>query len=75
MEWMDLSELVDGEDIAGVIPDATIKKLQKALQPKSASTTYQAVAKIVEDMVADGWSATQVVSQVSHLKTRAQITI
>jgi replication factor C subunit 2/4 len=53
------------EDIAGVIPDDTIQNLQKALQPKSGSVTYQAIAKIVEDMVADGWSATQVVTQVS----------
>lgn len=52
------------EDIAGVIPEDTIQKLQKAMQPLSAAATYQAVAKVVEDMVADGWSATQVVSQV-----------
>jgi replication factor C subunit 2/4 len=52
------------EDIAGVIPEETIQKLQKAMQPQSAAATYQAVANVVEDMVADGWSATQVVSQV-----------
>ncbi|KAH8200715.1 hypothetical protein TruAng_005104 [Truncatella angustata] len=52
------------EDIAGVIPQDTIQKLQKAMQPRSAAATYQAVAKVVEDMVADGWSATQVVSQL-----------
>lgn len=52
------------QDIAGVIPEDTIVSLQKAMQPRSAGATYQAVAKVVEDMVADGWSATQVVTQV-----------
>ncbi|KAK8082955.1 P-loop containing nucleoside triphosphate hydrolase protein [Apiospora saccharicola] len=51
------------QDIAGVIPEDTIVSLQKAMQPRSAGATYQAVAKVVEDMVADGWSATQVVTQ------------
>ncbi|KAI1501742.1 replication factor C subunit 2 [Biscogniauxia marginata] len=52
------------EEIAGVIPDRTIEKLQKAMQPKSAGATYQAIAKVVEEMVADGWSAGQVLTQL-----------
>lgn len=52
------------EDIAGVIPDATIAKLVKAMQPKSKKLVYEAVAKEVTDMVADGWSGTQIVTQV-----------
>ncbi|KAI1764816.1 putative replication factor protein [Hypoxylon sp. FL1150] len=52
------------EEIAGVIPDQTIARLQKAMQPKSAGATYQAIAKVVEEMVADGWSAGQVLSQL-----------
>ncbi|KAL2065079.1 hypothetical protein VTL71DRAFT_4219 [Oculimacula yallundae] len=52
------------EDIAGVIPDATINKLFKAMQPKSKGAVYSAVSKVVTDMVADGWSATQVVTQL-----------
>ncbi|KAI0140994.1 putative replication factor protein [Hypoxylon sp. NC0597] len=52
------------EEIAGVIPDQTIESLQKAIQPKSAGATYRAIAKVVEDMVADGWSAGQVLSQL-----------
>jgi replication factor C subunit 2/4 len=52
------------EDIAGVIPDRTIDDLVQAMQPRSVGETYQAVAKAVEDMVADGWSAGQVVTQV-----------
>jgi replication factor C subunit 2/4 len=54
------------EDIAGVIPDATIDKLIKAMQPRTKGAVYEAVAKVVTDMVADGWSATQVVTQVCH---------
>jgi len=53
------------EEIAGVIPDETIEGLVKALQPRSKGLVYEGVAKVVEDMVADGWSATQVVTQVS----------
>ena len=52
------------EDIAGVIPDETIEKLVKAMQPKSKGLVYEAISKVVTDMVADGWSGTQVVSQV-----------
>ncbi|TEY48318.1 hypothetical protein BOTCAL_0295g00030 [Botryotinia calthae] len=52
------------EDIAGVIPDHTIEKLVKAMQPRSRGVVYEAVSKVVVDMVADGWSGTQVVSQL-----------
>jgi replication factor C subunit 2/4 len=52
------------EDIAGVIPDATIDELLRAIKPRKGRETYQAVAKVVENMVADGWSAGQVVSQL-----------
>ncbi len=36
------------------------------MRPRAGGDTYQATAKAVEDMVADGWSAGQVVTQVSH---------
>lgn len=52
------------EEIAGVIPDITIEGLVKAMQPRSKGLVYEAVSKQVTDMVADGWSATQVISQV-----------
>ena len=52
------------EDIAGVIPESTIDKLAKAMQSTSSRGTYDSIAKVVLEMVADGWSATQVVSQV-----------
>ena len=53
------------EDIAGVIPSRTIDGLVDAMHPRGSGPAYQSVSKIVEDMVADGWSATQVISQVS----------
>lgn len=52
------------EDIAGVVPEATIRALVHAMQPKSRGLVYEAVSTVVTDMVADGWSATQVVTQV-----------
>lgn len=52
------------EDIAGVIPGTTIDRLVQAIRPRSSGETYSAVSKVVEDMVADGWSAGQVVSQL-----------
>lgn len=52
------------EDIAGVIPGATIDRLVKAIKPRSSGEAYAAVSKVVEDMVADGWSAGQVVTQL-----------
>ncbi|KAK1985338.1 replication factor C [Colletotrichum cereale] len=52
------------EDIAGVIPENTIDELVTAIRPQGAVDTYQTVAKVVEDMVADGWSAGQVVTQL-----------
>ncbi|KAI9770233.1 MAG: Subunit of heteropentameric Replication factor C (RF-C) [Geoglossum simile] len=54
------------EEIAGVVPDETIDKLIQVMQPRSKGAVYGAVAKVVTDMVADGWSATQVVSQLYH---------
>lgn len=52
------------QDIAGVIPDNTIEGLVKAMQPRSRGLVYEDVAKVVTDMIADGWSATQVITQV-----------
>lgn len=52
------------EDIAGVIPDDTIQELLKAMRPRAAGETYQVIAKVVEGMVADGWSAGQTMTQL-----------
>ena len=69
----DVSEIVTVasiEEIAGVIPNPTIDALVTALQPRSKGGVYDGVAKQVTDMVADGWSATQVVTQVRELPSR-----
>ncbi len=55
------------EEIAGVIPNEVVDGLLKAMQPKPKGSVYEAVAKQVRDLVADGWSATQVVTQVSAI--------
>ncbi|EMC95158.1 hypothetical protein BAUCODRAFT_35150 [Baudoinia panamericana UAMH 10762] len=52
------------EDIAGVIPDGTIDSLFTAMQPSSKGTIYGRVAKVVEDLIAEGWSASQIVNQL-----------
>ena len=52
------------EEIAGVIPNTIIDGLIIAMQPKSKGVAYEGVAKFVSDMVADGWSAMQVMTQV-----------
>lgn len=55
------------EEIAGVIPNNVVDGLLQAMQPRSRGAVYEAVAKQVTDLVADGWSATQVVTQVRRL--------
>lgn len=53
------------EEIAGVIPDAVVDRLLAACQPKPGKSNYGDISKCVEDMVADGWNASQTVTQVS----------
>ena len=53
------------EEIAGVIPTSTIDRLLTAMTPKSKSgAPYSPIAQAVEDLVAEGWSATQIVTQL-----------
>ncbi|KXT18695.1 hypothetical protein AC579_2714 [Pseudocercospora musae] len=53
------------EEIAGVIPNNTIERLTTAMTPKPKSgAPYGPIAQAVEDLVAEGWSATQIVSQL-----------
>ena len=68
---MDINETSDAavtvhsiEEIAGIIPAHVIDQLVQAIQPRLKGAVYETVAKQVTDVVADGWSATQVVSQV-----------
>ena len=53
------------EEIAGVIPDNTIASLVDSLRPTKSGKGIEVIGKVIEDMVADGWSAGQVVTQVS----------
>jgi replication factor C subunit 2/4 len=52
------------EEIAGVIPESILDQLIQSLQPKKLGSSYEAVSKVVTDIVADGWSATQLLVQV-----------
>ncbi|USW54934.1 Putative AAA+ ATPase domain, ATPase, AAA-type, core, replication factor C [Septoria linicola] len=53
------------EEIAGVIPITTIDRLITAVTPKGKTTPpYGPIAKAVEDLVAEGWSASQIVTQL-----------
>jgi nuclear protein localization family protein 4 len=53
-------------EIAGVIPNQTLATLSDSLFPKSSSKAirFNEIAKVVENMVAEGWSASQTVSQL-----------
>lgn len=53
-------------EIAGVIPNQTLTTFSDSLFPKSSSKTirFNEITKVVENMVAEGWSASQTVSQL-----------
>jgi DNA polymerase III delta prime subunit len=54
-------------EIAGVLPPATLSLFSDSLFPKSSaakSIRYAEIAKVVENMVAEGWSASQTVGQL-----------
>ncbi|KAJ8115468.1 hypothetical protein OPT61_g2889 [Boeremia exigua] len=53
-------------EIAGVIPASTLNTLTDSLFPKSSSRSirYNEIAKVVENMIAEGWSASQTVMQM-----------
>ena len=54
-------------EIAGVLPPATLSTFSDSLFPKSAAAKqirYNEIAKIVENMIAEGWSAQQTVGQL-----------
>jgi replication factor C subunit 2/4 len=52
------------EEIAGVVPESVLDRLTHAMQPKKVGSAYEAVSSVVNDIVADGWSATQILTQV-----------
>jgi DNA polymerase III delta prime subunit len=53
-------------EIAGVIPPSTLNTFSDSLFPtsKSKSIRFPEIAKIVENMIAEGWSASQTVGQL-----------
>ncbi|KAI4617913.1 Subunit of heteropentameric Replication factor C (RF-C) [Alternaria metachromatica] len=54
-------------EIAGVLPPATLSSFSDSLFPKSSATKsirYNEIAKVVENMIAEGWSASQTVGQL-----------
>ena len=52
------------EEIAGVVPASIVDRLFAAIKAKAGAGKYDAVASAVEDLVADGWSGTQVMAQL-----------
>lgn len=54
------------EEIAGVIPEDVLDRLTQAMQPKKIGSSYGAVSTVITDVVADGWSATQLLIQVCY---------
>ncbi|KAL6230050.1 hypothetical protein BDW75DRAFT_234700 [Aspergillus navahoensis] len=52
------------EEIAGVVPESVLDGLIQSLQPKKIGSPYEAVSKVVMEIVADGWSATQILLQL-----------
>jgi replication factor C subunit 2/4 len=57
------------EEIAGVVPGSTIERLVAAMQPGQASY-FQTVRTVVRELVAEGWSAAQVVAQLFEVVLR-----
>lgn len=55
------------EEIAGIVPDATIDRLVGAIQPSKNRSSYGPISTVVTDLIADGWSASQILSQVRRL--------
>lgn len=53
-------------EIAGVIPAGTLATFSDSLFPRNSSKSirYNEIAKVVENMIAEGWSATQTVGQL-----------
>lgn len=60
------------QEIAGVVPESVLDRLTQAMQPKKLGSAYEAVAAVVSDIVADGWSATQILSQVCTFHTSSR---
>lgn len=51
------------EEIAGVVPHRLIERLLESCQPGRGGL-YERVGPVVEDVVAEGWSAGGIINQV-----------
>ena len=58
------------QEIAGVVPDKELQRLLQSMQPahsqrkKGTTGLYDSVSRVVTDLMADGWSAAQIVAQL-----------
>lgn len=52
------------EEIAGVIPEEIVDRLVQAMQPRKDGSSYGPVSGVITDVIADGWSAMQLITQV-----------
>jgi hypothetical protein len=55
------------EEIAGVVPHRLIERLLEACQVGGRGGLYSRVGPVVEDIVAEGWSAGGIINQVRIL--------
>jgi len=56
------------EEIAGVVPNDLIEKLLEVSHPGKGGL-YSRVAPVVQDIVAEGWSAGSIITQVLYFHT------
>lgn len=58
-------------EITGVVPDTVVNGLIEACKPqsntKSFGDVFSQISKAVDDVILDGWSATQILSQVHDI--------
>ena len=52
------------EEIAGVVPQRLIERLLEACQVGGKGGLYSRVGPVVEDVIAEGWSAGGIINQV-----------
>ncbi|KAF3481586.1 activator 1 41 kDa subunit [Arthroderma uncinatum] len=51
------------EEVSGMVPDSVMDRVVAALRPSKRTSKYDEISNLVTDLVADGWSASQVLSQ------------
>ena len=55
------------EDVAGIIPDKVLNKLIQSIQGgNTKGATYGTITTVVSEIIADGWSAMQLLNQLYH---------